>query len=63
MDQAVVEQCRGITKLSGAELKKSMVDRAQESLNINGYRAKAKIIGDKLKELQCPMPAVSVMNN
>lgn len=63
MDQAVVEQCRGITKLSGSEVKKSMVARARASLNEGGYQAKADLIGKKLKELQCPMPAVSVMNN
>ncbi|MFS4459326.1 hypothetical protein [Bdellovibrio sp. HCB2-146] len=62
MDQAVVEQCRGVTKLSGVEVKKSMVNSAKEALNTSGYQAKAAIVSAKLKELQCPMPTVSVMN-
>lgn len=62
MDQAVVEMCRGVTKLSGQVVSKSMVVAARELLTNKGFRENANIVSARLKELQCPMPPVSVMN-
>jgi hypothetical protein len=62
MDQAVVEQCRGVTKLSGQVVSKSMVTAAKDLLVARGFKANAQIVSNRMTELQCPMPPVSVMN-
>ena len=62
MDQAVVELCRGVVKLNGQVVTKSLITNARELLVKKGFQANANIVSARMKELQCPMPAVSVMN-
>ena len=62
MDQAVVEQCRGVTKLQGTQTQLSVVEAARKLKTAKGFAASAEIVKARLKELNCPMPAVSVMN-
>ncbi len=62
MDTAVVNACRGVTQLNGRTTSESYVDQAKRILIGKGYQVDANLISQKLKELQCPVPAVSVMN-
>jgi len=62
MDSSVVSACRGVTQLNGQTYVKSVVNQAKDTLVRKGYQADANLISQKLKALQCPMPAVSVMN-
>lgn len=62
MDSSVVLSCRGNAQLNGRGYLKSTVDQARQVLSTKGYQADAALVSKKLKELQCPMPAVSVMN-
>lgn len=62
MDNSVVTSCRGNAQLNGRGYLKSTVDQAKQVLSMKGYQADAGLVSKKLKELQCPMPAVSVMN-
>lgn len=62
MDAAVVTACRGNTQLNGNTTFKSVVLTAKDTLIRKGFQADANLISAKLKDLQCPMPAVSVMN-
>ncbi|WII72240.1 hypothetical protein QJS83_17390 [Bdellovibrio sp. 22V] len=62
MDSSVVNACRGMTQLNGTTYVKSVVNQAKDTLIRKGYQADANLVSQKLKALQCPMPAVSVMN-
>ncbi|MDG0817116.1 hypothetical protein [Bdellovibrio svalbardensis] len=62
MDASVVTACRGNTQLNGRTLTDSYVNQAKKILINKGYQAEANLVSSKLKELQCPVPAVSVMN-
>ncbi|KHD89066.1 MAG: hypothetical protein OM95_05800 [Bdellovibrio sp. ArHS] len=62
MDKAVLTSCRGNTQLNGTTFSKSVVLQAQDVLVRKGYKNDAALVKKKLDELQCPMPAVSVMN-
>ena len=62
MDTAVVSACRGNLLLNGSSTSLSIVDQAKKILVSKGYQNDAILIGKKLKELQCPLPTVSVMN-
>lgn len=62
MDRAVVTACRGVTQLNGKTYKKSIYNEAKTVLVEKGFKNSATLISQKLKELQCPMPEVSVMN-
>ncbi|WP_253721016.1 hypothetical protein [Bdellovibrio bacteriovorus] len=62
MDSAVLTSCRGNQQLNGTTFRKSTVLMAQDVLVRKGYKADAALIKQKLDALQCPMPAVSVMN-
>jgi hypothetical protein len=62
MDAAVMKACRGNVHLNGATYQKSIVNQAKSTLISKGYQAQANLISQKLKAIQCPMPAVSVMN-
>ncbi|MEK2644058.1 hypothetical protein [Bdellovibrio sp. BCCA] len=62
MDSSVVIACRGYGQLNGTTYRESIVNQAKATLVRKGYQADATLVSKKLKELQCPMPAVSVMN-
>lgn len=62
MDASVVTSCRGNAQLNGRGYVKSTVDQAKFVLSSKGFQNEANLVSKKLKELQCPMPAVSVMN-
>lgn len=62
MDANLIMSCRGYTQLNGTTYRKSVVTDAKETLIKKGFQADAKLVGQRLKALQCPMPAVSVMN-
>jgi hypothetical protein len=62
MDQAVVEQCRGVTKLSGQVVTKSLIAKLKEVLDVKGHKKTADIVSARMKELQCPMPPIKVLN-
>lgn len=62
MDRSVIKACRGDVKINGDIVQASTVNQARNVLISKGYQADAKLVGEKLKALQCPMPAVSVMN-
>jgi hypothetical protein len=63
MDKNIMVFCRGNVDLNGTVNTMSTINYAKSILVKNGYQSKANIISAKLKELQCPMPSVSVMNN
>lgn len=62
MDASVISACRGYVKLNGVTNRPSVVASAREVLVRKGFRADAKLVSERMKALQCPMPAVSVMN-
>lgn len=62
MDKDVVKACRGDIQLNGQTLSMPVVEGAQSNLVKKGYRNDASLVYDKMEELDCPMPAVSVMN-
>ncbi|MNJ93295.1 hypothetical protein D3C87_109740 [compost metagenome] len=62
MDTAVVTACRGNVQLNGKGWVESTVNDAKNTLAKKGFQNYANIVSAKLKELQCPVPAVSVMN-
>lgn len=61
MDTSILQYCRGNQQLNGQVYALSIVDSARATLKNKGYGAQASIISQKLKDLQCPMPDVSVM--
>lgn len=62
IDSAMLKACRGDIKLSGQISARPIVADAKKILIKKGFQANANLVGQKLKELQCPLPAVSVMN-
>lgn len=62
MDSAVMKACRGVAHLNGTTYQNSVVNQAKGVLISKGYQRQANLISQKLKAIQCPMPAVSVMN-
>lgn len=62
-DADIVKTCRDNIKSSGKVISKSIVSSAKDVLIRKGFRDQAGLISQKLKDLQCPMPSVSVMNN
>ena len=62
IDSSVITACRGVTALNGNTYKKSIYNEAKAELTAKGFRASAVLVSKKLKELQCPLPEVSVMN-
>lgn len=63
MDTSVMHACRGNTQLNGNTYVKSVVDQSKDTLIRKGYQAEATLISQKMKTLQCPVPAISVMND
>lgn len=63
MDTSVMHACRGNTQLNGNTYIKSVVDQSKDTLIRKGYQAEATLISQKMKSLQCPVPAISVMND
>lgn len=63
MDTSVMHSCRGNTQLNGSTYIKSTVDQSKDTLIRKGYQAEATLISQKMKSLQCPVPAISVMND
>jgi hypothetical protein len=39
------------------------VNEAKQTLVRKGFAAQANLVNQKMKELRCPVPAVSVMND
>lgn len=62
MDENLIMSCRGYAQLNGTTFRKSVVIDAKETLIKKGFQADANLVSQRLKALQCPMPAVSVMN-
>ncbi len=62
IDSSIVKACRGNVRLNGQVLQASVIDTAKEVLVRKKYRSDAEIVSQRLKDLQCPLPAVSVMN-
>ena len=62
MDPRVLQGCRGNLKLSGVEVYPSLVSSAKDTLIRGGYKKDASIVSKRLKELQCPVPSITVMN-
>ncbi|NUN06343.1 MAG: hypothetical protein HUU57_11330, partial [Bdellovibrio sp.] len=62
MDANLIMSCRGYAQLSGTTYRKSVVVDAKETLIKKGFQSDANLVSQRLKALQCPMPAVSVMN-
>lgn len=62
MDSDIVKACRGDMQFNGASMSKSLVSSAKATLVKKGYQADASLVSEKLKELECPMPAATVMN-
>lgn len=62
MDASVVAACRGVGQLNGRMQSESIVNQQKNILISKGYHNEAALVSRKLKELQCPLPAVSVMN-
>lgn len=63
MDGTLMQACRGSIQLNGTVNALSMTNLARQSLTKNGFAAQATLVEKKMKELQCPTPAVSVMND
>jgi hypothetical protein len=62
VDSDLIKACRGNVLLNDRTVSASMVNSAKTLLSSKGYQDEATLVSAKLKELQCPMPAVSVMN-
>lgn len=62
MDATLVSTCRSDLQLNGQVLTDSVVNQAKKILVSKGYQNDANIVSQKMKELQCPVPSVSVMN-
>lgn len=62
IDKAIVNFCRGKVDLNGRVNATSAINEAKSTLVKKGYQAAAIMISSKIKELKCPMPAISVMN-
>ncbi|KYG67529.1 hypothetical protein AZI86_08585 [Bdellovibrio bacteriovorus] len=62
MDSSVLEACRGNVELNGTVVSKSLVDGAVSKLVTKGFQKDAKLLNEKMEELECPLPPVSVMN-
>ena len=62
MDANLIMSCRGYAQLNGTTHRKSVIVDAKETLIKKGFQADANLVSQRLKALQCPMPAVSVMN-
>ncbi len=63
MDTDVIKACRGIVALNGQVQARSLVNEAKQTLVRKGFAAQANLVNQKMKELRCPVPAVSVMND
>lgn len=61
MDASILTYCRGNVQLNGSTYALSTVDAARAVLAKKGYSAQANIVSNKLKELQCAMPEITVM--
>ncbi|MNS60440.1 hypothetical protein D3C72_934390 [compost metagenome] len=62
MDPRILEGCRGNVKLNGTTVYPSIVNQAKQTLIRGNFKKDASIISARLKELQCPIPSVTVMN-
>lgn len=63
VDKDIVTYCRGHETVNTKFEAKSAVSQAQDLLVRKGYKDQASYISKKMKELNCPMPPVSVMND
>lgn len=63
IDARIVKFCRGDVDLNGRVNSQSTIASAQSLLVTKGYKQKAELVRNKMKELQCPMPSISVMND
>jgi hypothetical protein len=61
-DHRILRRCRDEFDLSGRMTRPSEITREQSNLSQGGYVAKAMLVGQKLQELNCPMPSLSDMN-
>lgn len=62
MDAALIRACRGDIKVNGQTTKKSIVGEAKDILLKKGFQDMATLVGQKMKDLKCPMPAVPDVN-
>lgn len=62
MDKDIVKACRGDVQLNGTAHSLSVVGTTKASLVRSGYQADASLVSERMKNLECPMPAASVMN-
>lgn len=60
VDKAIVSYCRGSENVTATQ--RTAVSQAKDLLVRKGYQASASIVSKKMKELNCPLPPVSVMN-
>jgi hypothetical protein len=63
MDSGISIACRGQETIAGKGYMGSLVNSTRQALVTKGFQKKANIISAKMKELKCPMPSVTVMNN
>lgn len=63
MNQTIVRFCRGTIAADGKILKKSEVDLARNYLVQKGHRQEATHVAQQMKQLSCPMPGISVLEN
>lgn len=63
MDSGISMACRGQETIAGKGYVGSLVNSTRQALVKKGFQKKANIISSKMKELKCPMPSVTVMNN
>ncbi|MEK2646307.1 hypothetical protein [Bdellovibrio sp. BCCA] len=64
VDAKIISACRGQglpETQNGWNGSPSLYEKAKLRLKSNGYQADAQLVSQKLKELQCPMPEISVM--
>jgi hypothetical protein len=63
MNQTIVTLCRGAIAADGRVLRKSDIELSRAYLVDKGHRQDASNIAQRMKQLSCPLPGVSVLEN
>ncbi len=61
VDSSITLKCRGDVKLSGVVMKPSLIQEAKATEIRLGYRRDIKLVKQRMDDLQCPVPPLSVM--
>lgn len=63
VNQTIIKVCRGTIAADGKILRKSDIDLTRAYLVDKGHRQDANNVSQRMKQLSCPLPGVSVLEN